>query len=164
MIYLPSVVIITDYFKDRLSFASGVASCGGGVGTFAFAPIMNILDDEYGWEYTLVLLGLIMILCFPLGALCQPLQTSQSSKSMACEKKRAKENNCEAFMKYCKGILFSTIKKGKCILDLLLDAKCSLFMLSNFFTCMGALVPFVFTVVRAIIRNLSMSSKKMSKT
>ena len=151
MIYLPSVVIITYYFKERLSFANGVASCGGGVGTFAFAPIMHLLDDEYGWEYTLVVLGLIMIFCFPLGTLCKPLETSASSKPMACEKvKRMKDNNWQAVLKYCKGILFSTTKKGKRILNLLRDAKCSLFMLSCFFTCMGATVPFVFTVVRVI--------------
>ena len=151
MIYLPSVVIIASYFKRRLSFASGVASCGGGIGTFAFAPIMQLLGDEYGWEYTMVILGLIMIFCFPLGALCKPLQTIESSKSMVCEKeKRIKENTWQAVMKYCKGIFISTTKKGKQIFYLLMDAKCSLFMLSNFFTCMGAIAPFVFTLVRVI--------------
>ena len=148
MIYLPSVVIITYYFKRRLSFASGVASCGGGIGTFAFAPIMQLLDDEYGWEYTLVILGLIIIFCFPLGALCKPLATTQT---MVCEKeKRMKENNWQAVMKYCKGIFLSITRKGKQIFYLLMDAKCSLFMLSNFFTCVGAIAPFVFTVVRLI--------------
>ena len=151
MIYLPSVVIITDYFKERLSFANGVASCGGGVGTFAFAPIMHLLDDEYGWEYTLVIFGLIMIICFPLGALCQPLKTSASTKCMACESKKWTMINCQEVMKYCKGILLlSTTKKGKSILILLKDAKCCLFMLSNFLTCMGAVVPFVFTVVSTL--------------
>ena len=151
MIYLPSVVIITSYFKRRLSFASGVASCGGGIGTFAFAPIMQLLDDEYGWEYTLVILGLIIIFCFPLGALCKPLENSESSKTMVCEKeKRTKENNWQAVMKYCKGIFLSITKNGKKIFCLLTDAKCSLFMLSNFFTCIGAIGPFVFTVVRVI--------------
>ena len=151
MIYLPSVVIITSYFKRRLSFASGVASCGGGIGTFAFAPIMQLLDDEYGWEYTLVILGLIIIFCFPLGTLCKPLETSESSKSTVCEEeKRTKENNWQAVMKYCKGIFLSISKNGQQIFYLLTDAKCSLFMLSNFFTCMGATAPFVFTVVRVI--------------
>ena len=160
MIYLPSVVIITDYFKDRLSFANGVASCGGGVGTFAFAPIMHLLDDEYGWKYTLVILGLIMIICFPLGALCQPLKTSASTKCMAYESKKWTMINCQAVMKYCKGILLSTTKKGKSILILLKDAKCCLFMLSNFLTCMGAVVPFVFTVVSTIKITRKLEFKK----
>ena len=150
MIYLPSVVIITHYFKERLSFANGVASCGGGVGTFAFPPIMHLLDDEYGWKYTLVILGLIMIICFPLGALCQPLKTSASTKSTACEKEKWTRINWLGVKKFCKGILSSTTKKGKSILILLKDAKCCLFMLSNFLTCMGAVVPFVFTVVSTI--------------
>ena len=150
MIYLPSVVIITSYFKRRLSLASGVASCGGGIGTFAFAPIMHLLDDEYGWEYTLVILGLMMLFCFPLGALCKPLETSESSKSTVCEKEKSmKENHWQAVLKYCTGIFLSTTKKGKQIFYLLMDAKCSLFMLSNFLTCMGAIAPFVFTVVRS---------------
>ena len=148
MIYLPSVVIITYYFKRKLALASGVASCGGGIGTFAFAPIMQFLDDEYGWEYTLVILGLIIIFCYPLGALCKPLE---STPTMVCEKeKRMKENNWHAVMKYCKAIFLSITGNGKQIFYLLMDAKCSLFMLSNFFTCMGAIAPFVFTVVRVI--------------
>ena len=148
MIYLPSVVIITYYFKRRLAFASGVASCGGGIGTFAFAPIMQLLGDEYGWEYTLVILGLIIIFCFPLGALCKPLKSTQT---MVCEtEKRMKENNWQALMKYCKGIFLSMARNGKQIFYLLMDAKCSIFMLSNFFTCLGAIAPFIFTVVRVI--------------
>ena len=158
MIYLPAVVIITSYFEKRLALASGVAGCGAGVGTFIFAPIMRLLDDEYGWEYTMMVLGLITLLCFPLGTLCRPLKTSESDQSMIhnnVDQLRSiteisnsdKVNSCQAALKKCRRIICSTTKMGKRYLHLLMNAKCSLYMLSNFLTCMGAAVPFVYTVV-----------------
>ena len=166
MIYLPSVVIITTYFEKRLSLASGVAACGAGVGTFTFAPIMHLLDDRYGWEYTLMGLGLTMLLCLPLGALCRPLSSSGSEQSKVqsnVDQFREKmeitesyrENYCKAAMKYCRIIVGSVTKRGKSYLHLLMDAKCSLYMLSNFLTCVGAAVPFVYAVVGMIVKLMS---------
>ena len=152
MIYLPAVVVITTYFDKKLSLASGVASCGSGVGTFTFAPIMHLLDDNYGFEFTLLVLGLIILFCFPLGTLCQPNGASQSRPSVVndngeeCRKTMNKEN-CKAAMQYWREIIFSVTKKGKSYIYLLMDAKFSLYMLSNFLTCIGATVPYVYTVV-----------------
>ena len=158
LIYLPAVVIITAYFEKRRALASGVAACGAGVGTFTFAPIMQLLDDNYGWKYALMVLGLIMLFCFPLGMLCRPLKTSGPDQSMVHHNEEQfgkimdisnsyKVNSCQAAMKYCQRIICSTAKKGKSYLYILLDPKSSLYMLSNFLTCMGAAVPFVYTVV-----------------
>ena len=155
MIYLPAVVVITTYFDKKLSLASGVASCGSGVGTFTFAPIMHLLDDNYGFEFTLLVLGLIILFCFPLGTLCQPHGASQSNPSVVHDDGEefrmviniSNSSKVGAAMKYCKGIIFSATQRGKNYLSLLLDAKCGLYMLSNFLTCMGAAVPFVYTAV-----------------
>ena len=36
--YLPSIVIVGYYFDKKRAFATGIAVCGSGIGTFLFAP------------------------------------------------------------------------------------------------------------------------------
>lgn len=67
--YLPAVVIVTSYFEKKRAFASCIASCGAGVGAFIFAPIVHMLDDNFGWKYTLMILGILVFVCIPLGVL-----------------------------------------------------------------------------------------------
>lgn len=48
--YVASVVIVAYYFDKKRSFATGLAVCGSGIGTFIFAPLIQLLLDEYGWR------------------------------------------------------------------------------------------------------------------
>lgn len=41
--YVAAVVIVAYYFERRRSFATGLSVCGGGIGTFLFAPISQRL-------------------------------------------------------------------------------------------------------------------------
>ncbi|KAF7265684.1 hypothetical protein GWI33_020768 [Rhynchophorus ferrugineus] len=87
--YVASVVIVAYYFDKRRSFATGLAVCGSGIGTFIFAPLIQLLLDEYGWRgTTLILAGLFlnMVVC---GALMRDLPwTSEKQKSLANERKK----------------------------------------------------------------------------
>ena len=40
--YLPSIVIVGYYFDKKRAFATGLAVCGSGIGTFLFAPLSKI--------------------------------------------------------------------------------------------------------------------------
>ena len=39
LIYLPAIVSVSMYFEKRRAFATGIAVCGSGLGTFIMAPV-----------------------------------------------------------------------------------------------------------------------------
>ena len=61
LIYLPAVVCVGYYFETKRSLATGIAVCGSGFGTFAFAPLATLLLDHFTWQgANLILAGLIL--------------------------------------------------------------------------------------------------------
>jgi Major Facilitator Superfamily len=81
MIYLPAVVCVGYYFEKKRSLATGIAVCGSGFGTFAFAPLATFLLEQLGgWRgANLVLAGMILN-CAIFGALMKPLTYPKKSK------------------------------------------------------------------------------------
>ena len=62
LIYLPAIVSVGFYFEKKRAIATGLAVCGSGVGTFIFAPLCNLLVEEYTWKgATLILAGEMML-------------------------------------------------------------------------------------------------------
>ena len=153
--YLPTTVIVTKYFDKRLAFASCISSGGAGVGTFIFAPIVNLLDDNYGWRFTLIILGILVLVCVPLGVLYKPIDDHEYDNSTVHNDVNGDSvtadvcifSKCDAAKKCCKMIFCSMAEKGKKYINLFVDARFSLYIFSNFFTCMGLTVPFIFTLV-----------------
>lgn len=87
--YVASVVIVAYYFDKKRSLATGLSVCGSGIGTFIFAPLTQILLEEYGWRgTTLILAGLFLNLAV-CGALMRDLPwTCSRQKTLAKERKR----------------------------------------------------------------------------
>lgn len=90
--YVAAVVIVAYYFEKKRSLATGISVCGSGIGTFIFAPLTNVLLDEYGWRgTTLILAGLFfnMAVC---GLLFRDLPwTATMNEERAKERKRRRE-------------------------------------------------------------------------
>ena len=65
--YVASIIIVAYYFETKRSFATGIAVCGSGIGTFLFAPFTQWLMDSYdGWRGACIILSgifLNMIIC-----------------------------------------------------------------------------------------------------
>ena len=82
--YVASIIIVAYYFDTRRSFATGIAVCGSGLGTFVFAPFTQWLMDSYeGWRGACIILSgifLNMILC---GLMFRELQWRQRRVSRA---------------------------------------------------------------------------------
>ncbi|XP_065084865.1 uncharacterized protein LOC135707064 isoform X2 [Ochlerotatus camptorhynchus] len=79
-IYLPAVVAVGYYFETKRSLATGIAVCGSGFGTFAFAPLANMLLEHFDWKSsTLILAGLILN-CAIFGAMMKPLTYPKEDK------------------------------------------------------------------------------------
>lgn len=83
MAYLPAIVAVSFYFEKRRSLATGLAVCGSGVGTFIFAPITQILLDEYGWKGTVLIETGILLNCILCGAVFRPLPVTTSAVQKA---------------------------------------------------------------------------------
>lgn len=78
LIYLPAVVCVGYYFESKRSLATGIAVCGSGAGTFAFAPLATILLDRYGWKGANLILAGIIFNCAVFGALMRPLEYTKT--------------------------------------------------------------------------------------
>lgn len=88
-IYLPAVVTVGYYFEKRRAFATGLAVCGSGVGTFLMAPFVQYLLGRYDWRGTMLVLSGVILNCICFGALFRPLQASapEYSKEVIVEEK-----------------------------------------------------------------------------
>ncbi|XP_049844400.1 monocarboxylate transporter 3 isoform X2 [Schistocerca gregaria] len=74
LIYLPAVVCVGYYFETKRSLATGIAVCGSGFGTFAFAPVATILLETFGWKGSNLVLAGVILNCAVFGAMMRPLE------------------------------------------------------------------------------------------
>lgn len=59
--YLCAYVMIGHYFEKHRALATGIASCGSGVGTFVFAPLTVYLIKQYTWTGAMwILAGVVL--------------------------------------------------------------------------------------------------------
>ncbi|XP_013779101.1 monocarboxylate transporter 12-like [Limulus polyphemus] len=85
LMYLPAIVCVTFYFDKKRAFATGIAVCGSGFGTFALAPLTDWLVDYYGWKGAMMIVSGILLNGIVFGALYRPLQVSKPSKKSHTE-------------------------------------------------------------------------------
>ncbi|XP_076058903.1 monocarboxylate transporter 1 isoform X2 [Oratosquilla oratoria] len=94
LIYLPAIVCVTGYFEKRRSFATGIAVCGSGIGTFIFSPLFQGLIDEYSWKGSLIVLSGIVLNCVFFGSLFRPVEDNlPPATSKVYEVERTPEEN-----------------------------------------------------------------------
>ncbi|XP_061391370.1 uncharacterized protein LOC133326778 [Musca vetustissima] len=62
--YVTAVVSIAFWFDKKRTFATGIGASGTGIGTFLYAPLTQLLIDNYGWRgATLILAGTMLNAC-----------------------------------------------------------------------------------------------------
>ena len=71
--FLSAVVIVQEYFDRRRSFAAGLSLCGAGLGTLAFAPLLEVLQEQYGWRGAVAILGAVFLNGFAYALVYRPL-------------------------------------------------------------------------------------------
>ena len=77
LMYLPSIVIVSFYFKRRRALATGLAVCGSGIGTFLFAPLSQLLMEQYNWNQALLIIAGICLNGLVAAAVYRPLEPSR---------------------------------------------------------------------------------------
>ena len=60
LIYLPAIVIITQYFTTRLALATGLAVSASGIGSALFAPVTEYLIMKFGWRNAMQAVSFIL--------------------------------------------------------------------------------------------------------
>ncbi|CAI2355779.1 unnamed protein product [Caenorhabditis sp. 36 PRJEB53466] len=79
MMYLPAIVIISQYFAKKRSLATGIAVCGSGIGTTIFAMLNDVVWEfvKRDWQQFLVYTSAVTISGFAAALLLRPLKASQ---------------------------------------------------------------------------------------
>ena len=83
--YLPAIVSVSCYFETKRSFATGIAVCGSGVGTFLLAPLCEWLIDSYHWTGALSILSAIGLSGVIFGALFRAIEPPKEQVGDAVE-------------------------------------------------------------------------------
>ena len=73
-----SISILDPYFSKHKRMACGLAMSGYGVGSFIFPPILNFLEDVYGWRGALLLLAGIAVHMIPISSLFRPFKNNSA--------------------------------------------------------------------------------------
>ncbi|KAL4220128.1 hypothetical protein ACF0H5_020539 [Mactra antiquata] len=81
MIYLPSIVCVTEYFEKKRALATGIAVSGAGIGTFIFSPVTSILVKKYSWQGTLLIQAGIVLNCLACGLVYRPIKIAKPSET-----------------------------------------------------------------------------------
>ena len=75
--FVPSIVILGDYFDKRLALANGLGTSGSGVGSLVASPSINFLLRVVGWKNSLRILSgiaaFLAVACF----LYKPFKTTR---------------------------------------------------------------------------------------
>jgi len=85
LIYLPAIVCVAQYFEKKRSFATGLAVCGSGFGTFILAPATEKLVEEYKWQGAMLILGGVILNIVVCGIIFRPLEEPDETESSKSE-------------------------------------------------------------------------------
>lgn len=99
LMYLPAIVSVSHYFDKKRSFATGIAVCGSGIGTFIFAPVSKLLVDEYTWKGAVLIEAGIILNCILCGALFRPLVVKHERTDIEYDEKKSEKSEKEKLMK-----------------------------------------------------------------
>ena len=51
LMYVPAVTAVGYWFEKKRSLVTGISTCGSGFGTIVFAPVVNALESNLGWQW-----------------------------------------------------------------------------------------------------------------
>uniref|UniRef100_A0A915HY52 Monocarboxylate transporter n=1 Tax=Romanomermis culicivorax TaxID=13658 RepID=A0A915HY52_ROMCU len=97
-IYLPSIVIVSYYFEKKRALATGIAVCGSGIGTFIFAPLIELLLEHFSWQQTMLILSGIILQCILFAAVYKALTPTKQQVAKVNEKLHEYEEEQERKM------------------------------------------------------------------
>ncbi|CAF0986232.1 unnamed protein product [Brachionus calyciflorus] len=147
--YLTCFVALVEYFDKKLGLATGIIMASAGFGAFAFAPLSKSLLSHFGWKYTMIIFGGIVLTIFFFAILLRPieyykmkfLQQEGETQSLTQETSEIEEK---------KSFILTRILKEIFNFRLLIEDKIFLLVvLSAFFVFSAYYIPFIYIPIRA---------------
>ena len=88
-VFSASLVIISKYFKERRSMATGIMMLGQGGGVLILGPLLQTTIDAYGWRTTYrIMAGVVPVLCL-FGLTYSPnIQSEEADNTTVEENKK----------------------------------------------------------------------------
>ncbi|XP_013408764.1 monocarboxylate transporter 12-like [Lingula anatina] len=145
--FLPSIVCVHEYFEKRQSLAMGIAVCGTGVGTFAFAPLSEYLIEIYGWQGALLIESAIILHGVAFSALFVPLEKKSREKQ---EDETTLISKLKAAWKTTKEVIAEMMD-----FRLFKDPKFDVYCVCMFLFAVGYVVPMTYLPERAVKQGYS---------
>lgn len=139
LMYLSAYVMIGHYFEKRRALATGLTSCGSGVGTFVFAPLSMSLIDTYGWKGAMMVISGFVLNGLVIGAVFRPIHKAERVVKVDKDSEQGAARSKE------EEALESTPKTVKILdLGLLRNPSFMIFCASSFLCLIGFFVPFMY--------------------
>ena len=84
---MSSLIVVGTYFTRKRALATGIATSGSGLGTFAYAYMTNVLLGEFDWKGTVLILSAVILNIVVCGAVYRPLKANDrgSERSSSTE-------------------------------------------------------------------------------
>ncbi|WAR07500.1 LOW QUALITY PROTEIN: MOT12-like protein [Mya arenaria] len=92
--YTPSIVILGQSFRRLHSLATGIAVAGAGIGTFAFAPLLEMLFKHVEFKCTMFIMAGVMVNIIICGLFFRDVPNDKSALTINEGKERANDIYC----------------------------------------------------------------------
>ncbi|XP_053160622.1 monocarboxylate transporter 14 isoform X2 [Hemicordylus capensis] len=79
MVYLPAVVMVSEYFQKRRALAQGLSTTGTGFGAFVMTVLLKHLCMEFGWRNAMFIQGAVCLNLCVCGALMRPIHYKEEA-------------------------------------------------------------------------------------
>ncbi|XP_067143318.1 monocarboxylate transporter 12-like [Centruroides vittatus] len=79
LMYFAAIISVNHHFNENRSFATGLAACGSGIGTFILAPVLQFLINVYGWKGAMFFASGFLFSGYIFGTLLSPISRVKKS-------------------------------------------------------------------------------------
>ncbi|KAF7647707.1 hypothetical protein LDENG_00167820 [Lucifuga dentata] len=121
--FQPSLIMLNRYFRERRPLANGLSAAGSPVALCSLSPLGQLLQYQYGWRGSFLILGGILLNCCVCGALMRPLVAPKTLKAKeeeteVMEKKKPKAKLLDFSVFRDRGFVIYTVAASIMVLGL----------------------------------------------
>jgi MFS family permease len=97
LLYSPTIVMVSRYFRKKHSIANGIALSGAGVGTMSLGPLSHRIIEVMGWRGYVRVYGCLVLLLTLLTLLYKPVNSAPARKGVTqmCTSKETVDNSAD---------------------------------------------------------------------
>ena len=99
-IYSSCFLVSAQYFKEKLSVATGIVALGAGFGVFFTGPLLQVLLDSFGWRHTFRIMVVSFVVVCILGLTYNP-NVQETTLVASFSNDEVKEDKTSKLSIYC---------------------------------------------------------------